>query len=44
MNAPLLRPARRILPPTSGLDFSPLLVMLVLQVINLLLPLAWPIV
>ena len=44
VNAPLLRPARRILPPTSGLDFSPLLVMLVLQVINLLLPLAWPIV
>lgn len=44
INAPLLRPARRILPPTSGLDFSPLLVMLVLQVINLLLPLAWPIV
>lgn len=44
VNAPLLRPARRLLPPTSGLDFSPLLVMLVLQVINLLLPLAWPIV
>lgn len=44
INAPLLRPVRRILPPTSGLDFSPLLVMLALQVINLLLPLAWPIV
>ncbi len=44
LNAPLLRPARRILPPTSGLDFSPLLVMLVLQVINLMLPLAWPLV
>ena len=44
INAPLLRPARRILPPASGLDFSPLLVMLALQVINLLLPLAWPIV
>ena len=44
LNAPLLRPARRLLPPTSGLDFSPLLVMLLLQVINLLLPLAWPIV
>lgn len=44
LNAPLLRPARRILPPTSGLDFSPLLVMLLLQVINMLLPLAWPIV
>ena len=44
INAPLLRPARRILPPTSGLDFSPLLVMLALQVINLLLPLAWPII
>lgn len=44
LNAPLLRPARRILPPTSGLDFSPLLVLLLLQVINLLLPLAWPLV
>lgn len=44
LNAPLLRPARRILPPTSGLDFSPLLVMLLLQVINILLPLAWPLV
>jgi uncharacterized protein YggT (Ycf19 family) len=28
----------------NGLDFSPLLVMLVLQVINILIPLAWPIV
>src|SRR5579871_3231807 len=44
LNAPLLNPVRRVLPPTSGLDFSPLVVMLVLQVINLLLPLAWPIV
>ncbi|HEY1774143.1 MAG TPA: YggT family protein [Gammaproteobacteria bacterium] len=44
LNAPLLRPARRIIPPVNGLDFSPLLVMLVLQVINILIPLAWPIV
>lgn len=44
LNAPLLNPIRRVLPPTSGLDFSPLVAMLLLQVINLLLPLAWPIV
>jgi YggT family protein len=44
LNAPLLNPVRRVLPPTSGLDFSPLVVMLLLQVINLLLPLAWPMV
>ena len=44
LNAPLLNPVRRVLPPSSGLDFSPLVVMLVLQVVNLLLPLAWPIV
>ena len=44
LNAPLLGPARRLLPPVSGLDLSPLLVMLLLQVINLLLPLIWPLV
>jgi YggT family protein len=43
VNAPLLGPARRILPPMEGLDFSPLLVMLALQIIgNYFLPLAWP--
>ncbi|SFF48406.1 YggT family protein [Fontimonas thermophila] len=39
VNEPLLRPARRILPPLSGLDLSPLVVILLLQVINRLLPL-----
>ena len=39
MNEPLLRPARRILPPLSGLDLSPLIVILLLQVLNRLLPL-----
>ena len=44
LNAPLLRPARQLLPPISGLDFSPLLVMLLLQVVNMLLPLQWPLI
>lgn len=39
MNEPLLRPARRIIPPLSGLDLSPLAVILLLQVLNRLLPL-----
>lgn len=39
LNEPLLRPVRRILPPLSGLDLSPLLVIVVLQVLNRLLPL-----
>jgi YggT family protein len=39
MNEPLLRPARRIIPPISGLDLSPLLVILLLQVLSRLLPL-----
>ncbi len=43
LNAPLLRPVRRILPPTSGLDFSPLVVLLLLQVIDYYaLPHIWP--
>lgn len=39
VNEPLLRPARRIIPPLSGLDLSPLAVILLLQVLNRLLPL-----
>lgn len=39
LNEPLLRPVRRILPPLSGLDLAPLVVILLLQVINRLLPL-----
>ena len=39
MNEPLLRPVRRIIPPLSGLDLSPLIVILVLQVLDRLIPL-----
>ncbi|MDD3762480.1 MAG: YggT family protein [Nevskiales bacterium] len=39
INEPLLRPVRRIIPPMSGLDLSPLVVILLLQVFNRLLPL-----
>ena len=42
LNAPLLGPVRRVIPPLGGLDFSPLVVILLLQVINILLPLGWP--
>ncbi|HEY5791096.1 MAG TPA: YggT family protein [Gammaproteobacteria bacterium] len=37
LNAPLLRPARRLLPPLSGIDLSPLVVLLGLQLAKLLL-------
>ncbi len=37
LNEPLLRPARRLLPPISGLDLSPLIVILGLQVLKMLL-------
>ncbi len=33
---PVLRPARRLLPPLGGLDFSPLVVIIVLQLILML--------
>jgi YggT family protein len=39
LNEPLLRPVRRIIPPLSGLDFSPLIVMVILQVLVLFIPL-----
>ena len=39
VNEPLLRPVRRAIPPMSGLDLSPLIVILVLQFLNLLVPL-----
>lgn len=39
LNEPLLRPVRRYVPPMGGLDLSPLVVLIVLQVINMLLPL-----
>lgn len=37
---PMLRPARRIIPPIGGVDLSPLAVLLVLQLV-LMLPVAW---
>lgn len=36
LTEPLLRPARRLLPPISGIDLSPLLVLLALQVLKML--------
>jgi YggT family protein len=39
INEPLLRPVRRVIPPMSGLDLSPLIVILALQFLNLLVPL-----
>ena len=42
LNAPLLRPARKLIPPIGGLDLSPLAVLVLLQVVNILLPLPWP--
>ncbi len=37
INDPLMRPARRLLPPMGGMDFSPLLVFMLLNVLNILL-------
>ena len=37
INEPLLRPVRRVFPPYSGLDFSPMVVILALQVLRILL-------
>lgn len=37
LTEPLLRPARRLIPPISGIDLSPLLVLLALQVVKMLL-------
>ena len=39
LNEPLLRPIRRVIPPIGGLDLSPLVVILALQVLSRLLPL-----
>ncbi|HLF98779.1 MAG TPA: YggT family protein [Methylococcaceae bacterium] len=36
LTEPLLRPARSLLPPFSGIDLSPLLVLLALQVVKML--------
>ncbi len=42
LNEPLLRPVRQYLPPIGGLDLSPLFVILALQVVRRLIPLALP--
>jgi YggT family protein len=39
LNEPILRPIRRIVPPFSGLDFSPLIAMVIMQFIIRVLPL-----
>lgn len=37
INEPLLKPVRRVIPPTSGLDFSPLIVILALVFVRRLI-------
>ena len=37
LNEPLLRPARRVIPPVSGLDLSPLVVLIGLQLAKMLI-------
>ena len=37
LSEPLLRPARRLLPPISGLDFSPIVVLFLIQLTKILL-------
>ncbi len=37
LNEPLLRPARRKIPPLQGIDFSPLIVIIALQLADILL-------
>lgn len=37
LNEPLLRPARRLIPPFSGLDLSPMVVIILLQVTKMLI-------
>jgi YggT family protein len=39
LNEPVLRPIRRILPPISGLDISPLLAVILIQAVSLAIPL-----
>lgn len=34
LTEPVLRPIRRVLPPFGGLDFSPLVLLLLLQVVG----------
>jgi YggT family protein len=34
---PVLAPVRRILPPVSGIDFSPILAIILIQIVNYVL-------
>lgn len=34
LTEPLLAPIRKILPPTSGLDFSPMILLILLQILR----------
>ncbi|MFQ5470586.1 MAG: YggT family protein [Gammaproteobacteria bacterium] len=36
LNEPVMRPARRIIPPISGIDLSPIVVLIVLQLLKIL--------
>ena len=36
LNEPLLRPARRLVPPISGFDLSPVVVMIALKLVEIL--------
>ena len=38
LTEPLLRPARRLIPPVSGLDLSPLVVLIILNLVLLAVP------
>lgn len=40
LTEPVLRPARRIIPPVHGMDLSPLLALIVLQLLNIVV-IAW---
>lgn len=37
LNEPLLRPARRLLPPIEGFDFSPIIIIVILQLSKMIL-------
>ncbi|HEX6929899.1 MAG TPA: YggT family protein [Gammaproteobacteria bacterium] len=42
VNAPLLRPFQKIIPPLGGLDLSPLFAIILLQFLSFLVPLPYP--
>jgi YggT family protein len=37
LNEPVLKPARRLIPPISGIDLSPLVVLLIIQLVKMLI-------